>query len=373
MTEEQKDLLYKIAVSMTPGVSADIVRAMEARDVSAEEFICLESVDLSARLGLARGVTFQMVHREAALIRARQEMDYCGRHSIRPLFLSDPDYPYLLAEAPDAPVLIYVLGDGPLDSPHSVGVVGTRRCTPYGANFVHKFVEELGGLFRDLCVVSGLAAGIDSMAHQAALDAGVATVAVVAHGLHTIYPAANTELARNIVKSGGAIVTEYPSGTASFRNHFLARNRIIAGLSHISVVAESEIKGGAMNTANHANSYNREVGALPGRNSDRTSSGCNHLIRTHRASLVENANDIVDLMGWEICTQVKAVQRNLFPELDGDSTLIDDCMRMEQDPISVDALHYKTLLPVRRLMELLPELEFDGVVTRCPGNKYTLV
>lgn len=372
--EDPQYIIYKIAVSMTAGITAETIRRMQHHGVSPEEFITLPTEELSARLGLNRGYSFQQVYRDSALIRARQEAEYCRANHIRALFLSDEEYPPLLADAHDAPPLIYVLGNCDLSGAHFLSAVGTRRCTPYGTSFIDRLVKELAGYCPDLTVVSGLATGIDSAAHTSALAAGVKTIAVVAHGLHMIYPAANTQLARTIVNKGGAIVTEYPSGIGSFRNHFLARNRIIAGLSHVTIVAESEEKGGAMSTANYADSYHRQVCALPGRTSDRASSGCNSLIRRNKASLVGCAADVMEITGWQPeGVHVNIVQRNLFPELEGDPKIIYECLRIEQAPMSIDMIHYKTGLPVRRLLELMPELEFDGVLARVAGNKYMLV
>lgn len=369
------DVTYRIAVSMTPGVTPELVFRMEEAGVSPEEFICLPTEEIRKRLKISGGAgKFQQADRDAALFRARQETEFVCRHNIRTFYLSDPDYPFSLAQIPDAPLLIYVLGNPDFDSQHTISIVGTRRCTVYGRNFVSQTVKDLAGYFPDLAVVSGLAYGIDEEAHKASLEAGVRTVAVVAHGLHTIYPAQHTELARAIVKEGGCIVTEYPGGTPPFRGHFLARNRIIAGMSPITIVAESEIKGGAMSTAARANNYDRQVMALPGRTCDTMSGGCNSLIRRNMASLVERAADIVEIMGWQPQgLNLKAEQRNLFPELEGDVKKIYDTLRFEGKSLNPDAIHYHTGLPIRRIMELLPDMEFDGIVARGPGNVYSLI
>ncbi len=368
-------MTYKIAVSMTPGVTAEMVQRMDEYGVSPEDFITMPTEKLRQSLSISGETThFQQAERDAALFRARQEKEYVNRHRIRPLYLMDSDFPFALSQIHDAPVLIYALGDCNFDSPHHISVVGTRRCTPYGRNFVHQLITDLAAYFPDLAVVSGLAYGIDEEAHKASLEAGVRTIAVMAHGLHTIYPSQHTELARLILKKGGCIITEYPGGTPAHRSHFLARNRIIAGLSPLTVVAESEVKGGAMSTAARANDYDRQVMALPGRTCDTASSGCNSLIRRNRAALVERAADIIELMGWQPAGMtIKARQRNLFPELEGDTKKIYDALRFEGKSLNPDGLHYRTGLPVRRIMELLPDMEFDGIIARVPGNMYTLV
>lgn len=367
----QASLEYKIALSMVPGITADVVRAMQEHGVSLEEFFALEKQELGARLGAHCG--FGKVEREEALFRARKELEFVGKHHIRTLFLGDDDYPRLLAEIPDAPVVLYKLGEADLDSLHIINLVGTRRCTNYGLNFCADFVKELGEYFPDLTVVSGLAFGIDGAAHRAALDNGLATVGVVAHGLNTIYPAGHRNLAKEILAKGGAIVSEYPSGTTPYPKRFLERNRIIAGLSEVTIVVESEIKGGAMNTANSAFSYMRDVMAVPGRVTDQMSTGTNRLIRRAKASILTCAADLIETTGWKVLGRaVTPQQRNLFPELEGDQGKIYQALREHAEPMSLDELHVKTAIHLSRLMATLTEMEFDGILIKLPGSRYAL-
>lgn len=368
---DSNEALCKVALSMVPGVTATVVRAMEEAGVSLGEFFRLPMKELSARLGATS--RFESLDREEALFRARRELEFTERHHITPLFLTDDGYPRLLAETPDAPVVIYRLGELDLNGPHVINLVGTRRCTNYGIDFCGRFVKELGEYFPDLTVVSGLAYGIDGAAHRSALDNGLPTVAVLAHGLDTIYPAAHRQLAREIVKCGGALVSEYPSGTTPFPARFLERNRIVAGMSEVTVVVESEVKGGAMSTANLAFSYMREVMAVPGRVTDRMSAGTNHLIRREKARIVATAADLIETAGWRIFdTRLKPEQRNLFPELEGEAAKIYEALRFNAEPMSVDALHAATRIPLPALMSVLTDLEFDGVVSRLPGSRYAL-
>lgn len=367
--EQEKE--YKIGLSMVPGITAEAVRAMQEHGVSPEEFFALEKQELRSRLGANFG--FGKVEREEALFRARKELEFIGRHHIHTLFLGDEGYPRLLAEIPDAPVMLFKLGDTDLNALHIINLVGTRRCTNYGMNFCAEFVKELGEYFPDLTVVSGLAFGIDGAAHRAALDNGLATVGVVAHGLDTIYPAGHRNLAREILAKGGAIVSEYPSGTTPFPKRFLERNRIIAGLSEVTVVVESEIKGGAMNTANSAFSYMREVMAVPGRVTDRMSTGTNMLIRRSKASIVTCAADLIETSGWKVLGHtVTPRQRNLFPELEGDQGKIYQALREKAEPVSLDELHVLTSIHLSRLIATLTEMEFDGIIVKFPGARYGL-
>lgn len=368
------ELILKIGISMTHGVTAEVVRAMAEHDVGLEEFFTLGMLPLSERLGAGHSLHLESNARQEALFRARIEAEFMSRHGIRALFLGDEDYPPLLAEMTDAPVLIYVLGEGNLNPEHSLSIVGTRRATAYGLGFVDKFVEDLAAYYPGLSVISGLAYGVDASGHTAAMAHGLQTVAVVAHGLDMIYPSAHRDLARRIVASGGAILTEYPTHTRPWQRNFLERNRIVAGLSQATMVVESELRGGAMSTANQAFTNNRDVMALPGRAGDPMSRGCNHLIRTDKARLVTCAADVVELTGWAPYAMKSAPkQRNLFPELSGIPQCIYTELRRVNAPLSVDALHQNTGISVKDLMPALTEMEFDGIVTRLPGTRYELI
>lgn len=368
------ELTLKVAVSMTPGVTADVVRAMCDCGVSLDEFFSLGMQELSDRLGANRLLRLEKVAREEALFKARQEIAFMQKHSIRAVFLGDEDYPPMLYELPDAPVLLYVLGSGTLSPEQALAVVGTRRCTAYGTSFVKSLLADLVLYYPDMAVVSGLAYGIDAAAHTGALENHLQTIAVVAHGLDMMYPAAHRSLARQIVEAGGAIVTEYPRGTTPYQRNFLERNRIVAGLCGATLVVESELRGGAMSTANQAFVNNRDVLALPGRATDLKSAGCNHLIRTNKASMVTCAADVTQITGWVPYT-LKSVpkQRNLFPELSGDVASVYNVLKQSAAPMSVDAIHQHTGIGIKDLMPILTEMEFDGMVTKLPGSRYETV
>ncbi len=373
MNHTEEDAIYRIALGMMKGCNASIVKRMVERGVTPREFFTLDLLSVYDALGLNSKNGFGANSREDSLQKAKNEYQFVSRHSIRVLSLADDDYPWLLAEIPDAPVTLYMLGDAELNPMHSASIVGTRKPTKYGMSFCSRFCADLCGYFPDLSIVSGLALGIDAAAHTAALDSGCQTIAVVAHGLDTLYPAANRDLARRIIKNGGAVITEYPSGSTPHRSCFLERNRIVAGLSQLTVVVESPIKGGAMSTANLAFNYDREVMALPGRVTDDVSAGCNLLIRKEKAHLIGAAADVIEMMGWKpLGRRVAPKQRNLFPELEGTPGRIYELLKFESDPVSVDVIHLRTGISVPELMGALTELEFDGIITRQPGNRYSI-
>ncbi|MDE5712854.1 MAG: DNA-processing protein DprA [Muribaculaceae bacterium] len=366
-------LIYKIAFSFLKRTGAQLLRNLADQGIEPEEFFVMDTLELSQVLGTAKGNRFEKAERDEALRRAEKEMELIERHNIRPYFILDSDYPVRLSQIPDAPVILYQLGKTDLDSRHIINIVGTRKPTPYGVDFCKRLVSDLADYFPDMLVVSGLAFGIDATAHSAALSSNLPTAGVVAHGLNMIYPAVHRDLARSMIQSGGCLISEYPFGETPFRQRFLERNRIIAALSDVTIVVESDVKGGAMSTANTAFSYSRDVLALPGRISDRLSSGCNLLIRKQKAHLLSCAADVIEITGWKpLDLNIDVHQRNLFPELDGDPALIYETIRYSKDPMLPDQIHARTLIPMPRLMAALGEMEFDGILLRHPGNRYSI-
>lgn len=369
----REDILYSIAFSMTRGTNAALARAMEEKGISTADFFRLSPSELTTILGLNPKNRIDLTGRDEALGKAEDELQFIERHSIKAIYITDDDFPYRLRELEDAPTVIYVLGDIDLNILRSIAFVGTRNATPYGMDFCTKAVTDLQALVPGTMIVSGLAYGIDSCAHSAALASGAITVAVLAHGLDMIYPASNRGLAQNIVKSGGALISEYPHGERPFKQRFLQRNRIIAGLCDATVVVESGIKGGAMSTANIAFSCNRDVMALPGRINDELSEGCNYLIKKQKAQLVSTPMDIIETMGWDTALQhVDAVQINMFPELDENQQLVFQTLVGKRNPVSVDEICVLSRLSVSQAMSALCDMEFEGMVIKYPGNRYLL-
>ena len=366
--------LFGMALSFVPGMNASFVRHMEEAGVGVAEYFSSGQQELSARLNVPVGPLLDRMVRDEALFKARKESEFMERHGIVSLSLTDEDYPSRMADIDKAPVTLFKLGVADLEADKMLSIVGTRHATAYGTRYVAKLVEDLAPYFPDMLIVSGLALGIDSAAHEAALKAGLPTVAVVAHGLNTIYPAQNRDLAKRIIASGGAIVSEYPSGVTPYRSRFLERNRIVATMTDAVLVAESADKGGAMSTAAVASSYGRELLALPGRIGDEMSAGCNRLIRSQKALMAGSAADMMSMLGWQPKAVVVAPkQRDLFPELAGRPKLIYDALRQAQEPMPVDALRDRTGLPIHDLMANLGEMEFDGILERLPGNRFSLI
>ena len=366
--------LSGMALSFVPGMNAAFVRHMEEAGISVEEYFSSSQQELSARLNMGVGPMLDRMVRDEALFKARKESEFMERHGIVSLSLTDEDYPSRMTDIDKAPVALFKLGAADLEAEKIFSIVGTRHATAYGTRYVAKLVEDLAPYFPDMVILSGLALGIDSAAHEAALKAGLPTVAVVAHGLNTIYPSQNRDLAKRILAAGGAIISEYPSGVTPYRSRFLERNRIVATMTDAVLVAESADKGGAMSTAAVASSYGRELLALPGRIGDEMSAGCNRLIRSQKALMAGNAADMIAMLGWQPqAATVAHRQRDLFPELTGQQKTIYDALRQAQEAMAVDALRERTGIPIHDLMAHLGEMEFDGILERLPGNRFALI
>lgn len=370
--QQEKEFLSRIAFSSVKGMNPTLGRKILERVVTPEAFFEMRQVDLSSALGF-RNPILADGYRQELMTKAREELSYMAGKRIRLLFFTDEDYPRRLLECEDAPGLLYVSGDADLNAAHVVAVVGTRSATRYGVDFINKLVEDLSKRLDNLLIVSGLAVGCDITAHRAAMACGVPTVGVVAHGLDTLYPGTNRPYAAEMVKKGGAVVTEYPHATRPFRGNFLARNRIIAGLSDCVVVAESQAqKGGALNTAHIAGLYSREVFALPGRISDLYSGGCNELIRKNFASVITSAANLTDAMNWKCRVEdTEGVQKELFPSLTPDQQRAVDFLRKNGDT-HINILNAQLGMPIGSLMAMMVDLDFAGIVCSLPGARYRL-
>ena len=307
--------------------------------------------------------------------RSERELKFIENNRIHPLLYGEEGYPKRLLDCPDAPALLFQLGDTPLDAPHIVSIVGTRNSTQYGRDLVQRFVTELHEILPDVIIVSGLALGIDVESHRAALSSGARTVGVVAHGLDRIYPPQHRSVAKDMLLQQGSLITEYTSGTDPERGNFLARNRIIAGLSDTVIVAESKDKGGSLVTAAIALDYNREVFAFPGRVGDTRSEGCNRIIRLNRAGLITCAQDFIEAMNWQSSTQKPAsVQHTInFEEdhLSPQDRLILDTLRDRGD-LRLSQLSEITGIDHTTLTEALLDMEMEGKIRNCPGGVYQL-
>ena len=311
-----------------------------------------------------------------ALKRAAVEMEFITKHNIRALTLNDADYPLRLRECADAPVILYYKGSADLNQPFVVDIVGTRHCTTYGQDLVHRFVTRLRELCPQVLIFSGLAYGIDICAHRQALSVGYETVGVLAHGLDQIYPNHHRQTAIEMMNHGG-LLTEYMTQTEPLPNNFRQRNRIVAGMSDTTIVVESAYKGGALITARIAQDYGRDVLAFPGAVGAPYSEGCNQLIRDNKAGLITSADDFVEAVGWQEDVQrqkaeAQGIERQLFPELTAEEQAIVRQLQQTND-LQLNILSVKTNIPIGQLTAQLFQLEMKGIVRPLAGGTYHLV
>lgn len=310
----------------------------------------------------------ELVNRDAKH-RAEQEATFVEQHGIQTYFYQDEHYPYRLAQCADAPLVLYSKGNMNVNPKHAVSVVGTRKPSENGKEWCRRFVLELAQQVPDLTIISGLAYGIDIVAHRAALEAGIPTLIIPAHGLDRIYPALHRNVAVAALEQGG-ILTEYPHQTEPERYNFVARNRIVAGLADAVVVVESKSKGGSLITAQMAQDYNRDIFALPGRYNDENAAGCNRLIQQNRAHLITSAADMVEAMRWEQEKPI-AVQTTiseLLCDLNDSQRLLLDKLRKGEDGWHINQLVIETHISYNEVAAELMMLEVEGLVRSLPGG-----
>jgi DNA processing protein len=307
-----------------------------------------------------------------ALKRAAAEMEFMQKGGIRALCLNDADYPQRLTECDDAPLVLYYKGAADLNQSHVIDIVGTRHCTTYGQDLIHRFVNDLKRLMPDVLIVSGLAYGIDICAHRNALENGFETVGVLAHGLDQIYPPRHRDTAIEMIRQGG-LLTEYMSQTEALPNNFRQRNRIVAGMSDATILVESAYKGGGLITCRIAQEYGRDVYAFPGAVGMPASEGCNKIIRDNMAALITSAADFVESMGWKtVAMRPEAVERQLFPDLSPDEQRIVDLLQQTND-LQLNMISVRTNIAIGQLTAMLFSLEMKGVVKPLAGGSYHLI
>ena len=302
---------------------------------------------------------------------AEEEIKFIEKFKIKTLFIGSNDYPRRLMNCYDSPTLLFCKGDANLNASKIIAMVGTRNHSEYGKHITEKLVKDLTD--QQIMVISGLAFGIDAIAHKAAIKNGLATVGVLAHGLDQVYPSEHTGLAKDILKNNGGLLTEYRSKTRPDKHNFPVRNRIVAGMSDATIVTETGIKGGSMITAELANGYNKDVFAVPGKITDTKSAGCNYLVKNNKAILLTDAQELVEIMGWEERTRKSAVrsQKELFIELTKDERIIVDILK-EKESVPIDEINLKSGLSSSAVAAAILNLELQNVMLSLPGKLYKL-
>jgi DNA processing protein len=302
--------------------------------------------------------------------KAQKELEFIENENLKVLFYQDDNYPERLKHCIDGPVLLFASGNLNFENKKLISIVGTREITSYGIDFCKKLIEDLA-VFNPI-IVSGFAYGVDIVAHQAAMDNGLQTIGVLAHGLNQIYPKTHKKYIAKMEQNGG-FLTEFWSTSNPEKENFVKRNRIVAGMSEATIVIESAEKGGSLITATLANDYNRDVFAVPGRISDKYSQGCNNLIKTQRANLMTSAADLVYILNWELeATPTKAVQKQLFVILDSDEQKVHDYLQKNGKQL-LDIIALECDFPVFRISTLLLNMELKGVIRPLPGKLFEAI
>lgn len=363
------NLLYKIAITLLPNVGPILARNLISYCGGVENVFKAKTARLVKVPGIGE-ITANEIAEADVLSRAEEEIEFILKNNIQPLFYLDENYPRRLKECYDSPLLLYYKGNADLNAQRVVGIVGTRNATDYGKSVTEKIVEELAAL--DVLVVSGLAYGIDIFAHKASIEKGLKTVGVLGHGLHTLYPSVHRNTAQKMVEQGG-LLTEFISNSDFSKENFPKRNRIIAGLVDALIVVETKKKGGAIITAEIANTYNRDVFAVPGSINAQYSEGCNFLIRTNKAALFDDVHEFLEAMRWSQERKQSKTPRQaiLFENLDADEQLLVDILKEDQK-IRIDELSVKMNRPSGIIANSLLSLELKGIVKTLPGKVYEL-
>lgn len=369
MERVSEELVYRMAFAAVKGMSLRFASELLTRIGSERAFFNASSADLRQVTGSPAKI-YDRDYRDSVLKQAEAEYGFITGNRIKPVYFTDPEYPHRLRDCDDAPLMLYTLGNCDMNQSRMIGVVGTRHATHYGIDFTNRFVDDIASMIDNPVIVSGLAYGIDITAHRAAMRNKIPTVAVLAHGLNTIYPADHRKEAAEISHTGGLLVTDYRSCDTIHRGNFIARNRIVAGLCDCIVVVESARKGGALITASIASDYNRDVFAVPGRISDRFSAGCNRLVASNMAALAESAADVVKAMRWPV-RPILNTEQTLPIELDDDDKIIVDYLTVHEDA-TLNRITVDLDIPVAQLMSRLIDMEFRGLLTAIPGGRYRL-
>lgn len=366
MSEE--NLFYLLALLRVDGVGDIMAKKLLSHFGSAENVLNASTQKLAAIDGVG-AVLLKNFKDKSIFEKAQKELDFISQNTIEVCTYLDEKYPERLKHCIDGPVLLFSAGNIDLKNRKIISIVGTRQITSYGTDFCRKFIEDLAPL--DPIIVSGFAYGVDIVAHQLAMDFGLQTIGVLAHGLNQVYPKTHKKYMAKIEQNGG-FMTEFWSSSNPDKENFVRRNRIVAGMTEATIVIESADRGGSLITANMANDYNRDVFAVPGRVTDKYSQGCNNLIKTQKASVLTSAADVIYILNWDIAKETKAVQKQLFVTLDNDEQKVYDFLLSSGKEL-MDIIALKCDFPIYRISGLLLNMELKGVIRPLPGKLFEAI
>jgi DNA processing protein len=362
------ELFYQVALTMIPELGPIRARLLVEHFGNASAVFKAKRKDISAVEGIGE-FSAKSVKEWNGFNEAEEEILFVEKHHIRPLFIKDRDYPQRLLHCYDPPTLLYYRGNANLNNSRIISIIGTRNHTDYGRQITEQLIAALQT--QQVLIVSGLAFGIDSIAHKTCLQCQVPTIGVLGHGLDTIYPSQNKNLAKEMLQLGG-LLTEFRRNTKPDKHNFPKRNRIVAGMADATIVIETANKGGSMITAELAYNYNRDLFAIPGKITDHKSSGCLQLIKQNKAVLLTGSEQLLETMGWLEKKKTVKKQKELFIELSDDEKIIVQLLK-EEEGTPIDALYLKSGLSSSSVAAAILTLEIQNVVIALPGKMYKLV
>lgn len=367
----QEELLYQIGLTLIEGIGDVNAKSLLAYCGSASEVFKQKKAHLQKIPGIGSVWAQSIVNSKNVLQRAEKEVAFIQKYTIKPLFFTDDNYPKRLKYCSDSPVLLYYKGVSDLNQEKIIAVVGTRKPSEYGKQITQEFVSELKD--SGALIISGLAYGVDVLAHKAALENNLQTIGVVAHGLDRIYPQLHDKIAKRMIGQGG-LLTDFMSGTNPDAVNFPKRNRIVAGLCDALVVIESKRNGGSLITATIANSYNKDVFAFPGRAGESLSEGGNGLIKQNRAVLIENATDLLFTMQWQKSEKKSPISKQipLLINLNDDEKKVIEVFQ-SKTCLHIDEICQNTNFSSGKTASVLLQLEFSNLIKSRPGKVYELV
>ena len=372
---QETELLYLLALQKVEGVGDIVAKKLLTHCGNAETIFKTKSSQLSSIDGIGT-VLLSKLKNKTIFEKAEAELKFIINNEINVAFFQDDNYPDRLKHCIDGPLLLFTSGNIDFKTRKIISIVGTRQITSHGTEFCKKLIFDLAPL--NPIIVSGFAYGVDIVAHQAAIEHGLQTIGVVAHGLDQIYPGVHKKYVSKMEINGG-FMTEFWSKTNPEKENFVKRNRIVAGMSEATIVIESAEKGGSLITANLANDYNRDVFAVPGRTSDKFSQGCNNLIKTQKANLLTSAADIVYILNWDLegiasnsRNDKKPVQKQLFVTLENDEQKIYDYLLKSGKEI-LDVIALECDFPIYKISGILLNMELKGVIRPLPGKLFEAI
>ncbi|QBO57691.1 DNA-processing protein DprA [Chryseobacterium salivictor] len=363
-----EETLYAIALRRCPLIGDVIFRKLVAEVGSAKEVWDLSKSGLQTIFGIGRKIAVEIGNPDHLKF-AEKEIEFCLKNNIKINLRHLGDLPAILNECDDAPAILYQKGDFD-SSKKAVSIVGTRNISNYGKQFIEDFLNAVKN--ENITTVSGLALGADAEVHDISIKNKIQTVAVLAHGFHTLYPSRNRKLSQKILEENGVLFTEFNSSQKPDRENFIQRNRIIAGLTPATVVVETAFGGGSISTATFANNYNREVYALPGRIDEKYSQGCNQLIFQNKAAVISTIPSLVDQLGFQNET---AKTGELFPSSEIKIVLPEQQENIlaildKKTPFSLDEISQRLEIPTYKILPDLLQLEILGLIKALSGRQY---